>query len=118
MRCGGMGILRVWIRWMVGVEADGGKSGRPSGSMVVISVSVVVALVIGKGADDDGVIVSGAEEVGASVVISTSSSSGRGTVSATSCMNSSGCSRAVGTGISKSHGWFNWFEAWSDTRPI
>ncbi len=69
---------------MVGVSAEGGKRGRPSGSTVVISVSVVGGLADGRGFDDDGVEFSMGKEVEGFVVMSKSSSSGRGIVSARS----------------------------------
>ena len=98
-----MGILRVWIRAAVGASVEGGKSGRPSGSMVVISVSVVSAFVGGKGIDDSGgVDGSGTEALEGFVVMSRSSSSGGGIVSPASCISSSGrLWRAVGAGIFK-----------------
>ena len=76
---------------MVGWSVEGGKSGRPSGSMVVISVSVVGGIADGRGFDDGEVEFSVGREVEGFVVISRSSSSGRGTVSAMSpCISSSG----------------------------
>ncbi len=90
MRWGGMGILRCWIRWTVWVSAAGGKRGRPSGSTVVISVSVVGGLVDGKGFDDGVGEFSVGRELEGFDVISKSSSSGRGIVSAKSRMSSSG----------------------------
>lgn len=116
MRWGGMGILRFWTRVaddVAGLVVEGGKRGRPSGSMVVvISVSVsAVDLVGGKGVDDGGGgggggggDVSGTDAVKGSVVMRRSSSSGRGMVSATSRMCSSGRGRsAVGAGMLRYH---------------
>lgn len=74
---------------MVGVSVEGGKRGRPSGSMVVISVSVVDGMADGRGFDDGEVDFSVGKEVDGFVAMSRSSSSGRGTVSAMSCISSS-----------------------------
>jgi hypothetical protein len=79
------------------VSLEGGKRGRPSGSTVAISVSVSARA---EGNEGGGSDVSGASEGRGFVVMSKSSSSGKGIASARSCMSSSGrrC-RAVGAGM-------------------